>query len=177
MRIAATVTVTNNYQCARRQHPAAEFSEWIQNDIAQQRVKYVKITNGLDVPFTDRHDGVPITIMPGRSENLPLDMAAHILGYHPDIEPETMFRYICKRQGWNTPAHVQQNPDTHKTIAQEYFSKLKIEPVSFKLVPANDPDPRKPVPAEQDVPDPNEGLMRDARLAAKRRMSGQQETA
>ena len=148
-----------------------------QTELAQQRVKYVKITNGLDVPFTDRHDGVPITIMPGKSENLPLDMAAHILGYHPDIEPETMFRYICRRQGWNTPAHVQQNPDTQKTIAQEYFAKLKIEPVAYKLVPAADPDPRQPVPAEQDVPDVNEGLMRDARAAASRRGQRAQDQA
>jgi hypothetical protein len=138
-------------------------------DLAQQRVKYVRVTNGLDVPFTDRHDGVPITIMPGRSENLPLDMAAHILGYHPDVEPETMFRYICKRQGWNTPAHVKQNEGSQKTLAREYFDKLKIEAIAFKLVPADEPDPRKPVPAEQDVPDANEGLMRDARVAKARR--------
>ena len=31
-------------------------------ELEQQRVRYVKITNGLEVPFTDRHDGVPITI-------------------------------------------------------------------------------------------------------------------
>jgi hypothetical protein len=140
------------------------------NDLAQQRVKYVKITNNLEVPFTDRHDGVPITIMPGKSENLPLDMAAHILGYHPDVEPETMFRYICRRQGWNTPKHVQQNGDSQKSLAREYFDKLKIEAIAFKLVPAEEPDPRKPVPAEQDVPD---GRTREAR-AAKARM---QETA
>src|SRR5580698_5222999 len=141
-------------------------------ELEHQRVRYVKVTNGLEVPFTDRHDGVPITIMPGKSENLPLDMAAHIFGYSPGVEPETMFRYICKRQGWNTPAHVQQNADTHKTLAREYFDKLKIEPIVYKLVQVEEPDPRKPVPAEQNIPDePNEGLMRDrprrtARLSA-----------
>ena len=133
------------------------------NELAQQRVRYVKVTNGLDVPFTDRCDGVPFTLMPGKSDNLPLDMAAHILGYHPDVEPETMFRYICRRQGWNTPAHVQQNPDSQKTIAREYFDKLKIEPVAYKLVAAEEPDPRKPVPAEQDVP--RQGYGAEARAA------------
>ena len=126
-------------------------------ELAQQRVRYVRITNGLDVPFTDRHDGVPITIMPGKSENLPLDMAAHIFGYHPDVEPETMFRYVCKRQGWNTPEFVQQNAGTQKSLAREYFDKLKIEPVAYKLVPVDEPDPRKPIPAEQDVPEVRRG--------------------
>jgi hypothetical protein len=144
-------------------------------ELAQQRVRYVKVTNGLEVPFTDRHDGVPITIMPGRSENLPLDMAAHILGYHPDVEPETMFRYICRRQGWNTPKHVLQNDDSQKSVAREYFDKLKIEPIEFKLVPAEKPDPRAPVPAEQDVP--QEGLMRDNPNAAKRPMRAAAGTA
>jgi hypothetical protein len=136
-------------------------------ELAQQRVRYVRITNGLDVPFTDRHDGVPITIMPGKSENLPLDMAAHIFGYHPDVEPETMFRYVCKRQGWNTPEFVQQNPGTQKTLAREYFDKLKIEAIAYKLVPVDEPDPRKPIPAEQDVPE-IDGRTREARAAKAR---------
>ena len=71
--------------------------------------------------------------------------------------------------------HVQQNPDSQKTIAQEYFDKLKIEPVAYKLVPEADPDPRKPVPAEQNIP--TEGLMRDARAAAKARGQERQESA
>lgn len=130
-------------------------------ELGQQRVKFVKVTNNLDVPFTDRCDGVPFTLMPGKSDNLPLDMAAHIFGYHPDVEQETMFRYVCRRQGWNTPSHVLQNSDSQKSLAREYFDKLKIEPVEYKLVPAEKPDPRTPVPAEQDVPDAHEGFMRD----------------
>lgn len=136
-------------------------------ELAQQRVRYVKVTNGLETPFTDMADGVPFRLMPGQSDNLPLDMAAHILGYHPDVDPETMFRYICRRQGWNTPKHVQQNAETNKTLAQEYFDKLKIEAIAFKLVPATDPDPKVPVPAEQDVP--TEGLMRDVPRVTKAR--------
>jgi hypothetical protein len=121
-------------------------------ELEQQRIHYVRVTNGLPFPFTDRHDGVPVTIMPGKSENLPLDMAAHFFGYHPAVEPETMFRHIAKRQGWNTPEYVKQNPDTHKNLAQEYFEKLKIEAVAYKLVPVADPDPRKPVPADPEMP-------------------------
>lgn len=121
------------------------------SELEQVRVQYVRITNGLDFPFTDRHDGVPVMIMPGKSENLPLDMAAHFFGFSPDAKPDMMLRHIAKRQGWNTPEFVKQNPDTRKTLAQEYFDKLKIEPVMYKMVPVEKPDPRKPVPADQEM--------------------------
>lgn len=123
------------------------------NDTEQVRVHYVRVTNGLDIPFTDRHDGVPVTIPAGKSENLPLDMAAHFFGYAYEADPEMMMRHICRRQGWNTPDFVKQNPDTRKTLAQEYFGKLKIEPVMYKLVPVEAGDPQKPVPAEPKMQD------------------------
>jgi hypothetical protein len=119
-------------------------------ELGQSRIHYVRVTNGLDTPFHDRYDGVPITIPPGHSENIPLDMAAHFFGYHPGIEPTTMLRYVAKRQGWNTPDYVKQDPATRKTLAEQLFAKLKIEPVAYKLVPASDPDPREPVPADPD---------------------------
>jgi hypothetical protein len=137
------------------------------SEIEQTRLKYVRVTNGLDFPFTDRYDGVPITIPPGKSENLPLDMAAHIFGYQYGIDPMAMFRYIAKRQGWNTPEHVKQNPDTQKTLAQEYFEKLKIEAVTYRLVPDDAPDPRKPVPAEQSIQSDDEEPVRRAPVKRK----------
>jgi len=147
------------------------------DELEQQRIHYVRVTNGLAFPFTDRHDGVPVTIQPGKSENLPVDMAAHFFGFHPAVEPETMFRHICKRQGWNTPEYVKQNPESHKTLAREYFDKLIIEPVAYKLVPVEKPDPRKPVPADPAVPGEDAELV----AAAARRKPGRpprsQETA
>ncbi len=118
-------------------------------EIETTRLKYVRVTNGNDFVFTDRHDGVPVTILPGRSENLPLDMAAHFFG--PSFDPAAMARHVARRQGWNTPDFV--TPDKNgKTKAQRYFEKLKIEPVSFRLVEDKEaPDPRKPVPAERKV--------------------------
>ena len=118
-------------------------------EIEQTRLKYVRVTNGLAFPFTDRHDGVPVTIMPGKSENLPLDMAAHFFG--SNFDPHVMFRHVAKRQGWNTPEYVKQNPDTHKSLAQEYFDLLKIEPVNYKLVEEKLADPRTPVPADPEL--------------------------
>jgi hypothetical protein len=96
------------------------------------RIRRIRITNGLDVPFTDRYDGVPIEIAPGASESINLDMAAHFFG--PTFDPLAMFRHISKRQGWNTPEFVKVNPQSGKTRAEEYFSKLKIEPVTYKLL-------------------------------------------
>lgn len=110
---------------------------------------YVRVTNGLDEPFTDRYDGIPITIMPGKSQNLLPEQAAHFFGFFPGIERAQMFRHICKRQGWNTSDHVKQNPETRRTLAEQLFDKLQIEAVYFKLVEVNEPDdPAEPVPAD-----------------------------
>ena len=121
-------------------------------DIGEARVHYVRVTNGLAVPFTDRYDGVPVTLPPGKTENIPLDMAAHFFGYHPGVERATMLRHVARRQGWNTPDFDKQNPDTQKTLAEDYFDKLKIEPVMYKLVQVEEPDPKRPVPADPELP-------------------------
>jgi hypothetical protein len=145
-------------------------------ELEQQRINYVRVTNNLAFPFTDRHDGVPVTIQPGKSENLPLDMAAHFFGFHPDVDKATMFRHVAKRQGWNTPEYVKQNPDTHKSLAQEYFDKLKIEAVAYKLVPVEAPDPRKAVPADPLPPDADQEST-FAERKSRRAPAARQETA
>ena len=119
----------------------------------QVRVRYVRVTNGLEYAFHDRYDGVPITIPPGKSENIPEDMAAHFFGYHYGVEPVVMLRHIAKRQGWNTPEYVKQDPETRQTLAEKLFARLKIEPVVYKLVPEDTPDPRKPIAADPGIPD------------------------
>jgi hypothetical protein len=101
------------------------------------RVRRVRVTNGLDVPFTDRHDNVPVTIAPGQSESIALDMAAHFFG--PSFDPSAMFRYVSKRQGWNTPAYLKINPETGKTLAEENFAKLTITPANYTIV-EDEPD-------------------------------------
>lgn len=111
------------------------------------RIHYVRVTNNLDVAFNDRHDGVPVTINPGKSENLPLDMAAHFFGYHDGVKPETMLRHVSKRQGWNTPEHVKQDPISRKTLAEQYFAKLDIKPVKYRLVEET-VDTESPIPAD-----------------------------
>lgn len=110
------------------------------------RIHYVRVTNNLDVPFTDRWDGIPVTLEPGKKDNLQLDMAAHFFGYHYGVDPEVMFRHICKRQGWNTPAHIKPG-ESGKSLAREMFDKLKIEPVVYKVVEV-EPDTDAPIPAE-----------------------------
>lgn len=127
------------------------------NETENVRVHYVRVVNNLPFAFTDRHDGVPVTIPPGKSENLPLDMAAHFFGYtHHGIEKAVLFRHVAKRQGWNTPEFAKPDPETGKTKAETYFDMLRLEPVIYKMVPAEpDDDPKKPVPADPgaDLPD------------------------
>ena len=110
------------------------------------RIHYVRVTNRLDVPFTDRWDGIPVAIMPGKSENLQLDMAAHFFGYHYEADPKAMFRHTCKRQGWNTPKHLELQA-SDKTLAEELFAKIEIAPVVYKMVEVS-PDTDAPIPAD-----------------------------
>lgn len=113
------------------------------------RVHYVRVVNNLPFAFTDRHDGVPVTIQPGKSENLPLDMAAHFFGYtHHGIERAVLFRHTAKRQGWNTPEFTKVDLETGKTKADLYFDMLRLEPVIYKMVPAEPADLAAPVPAD-----------------------------
>jgi hypothetical protein len=107
------------------------------------RVRRVRVTNGLDVPFADRFDSVLVTIAPGGSESISVDMAAHFFG--PTFDRLSMFRHVSKRQGWNTPGYLKVNPETGKTLAEENFGKLKITPVIYKMI-EDEPDPkRKPL--------------------------------
>jgi hypothetical protein len=93
------------------------------------------------VPFTDRFDGVAVSIAPGASESIALDMAAHFFG--PSVDPLAMFRYTSKRQGWNTPEYLERNADG-QTLAEQLFAKLKIELVMYKMV-EDEPDFGPPI--------------------------------
>lgn len=110
------------------------------------RIHWVKVHNLGDTDYTDRFDGVPVVIEHGRSQNLQLDMAAHMFGYHLDATPEAMFRHTCKRQGWNTPKHLERD-ESGKTLAERLFGKLRIEPVIMRMVEEK-PDLDSPIPAD-----------------------------
>lgn len=114
------------------------------------RIHYVRVTNNLDVPFTDMWDGIPVRIDPGKADNLQLDMAAHFFGYGYEVDPEVMFRHVCKRQGWNTIKHLEVD-DSGKSLAQRLFAKLDIKPVIYRMVEVKDnldePIPADPQPA------------------------------
>jgi hypothetical protein len=140
---------------------------------APVRTKYIRVTNGLDVPFTDMHDGVPITIAPGKSDTFPVDMAAHFFGYHDDVTTEAMFRHTSRRQGWNTPFHVKPDEATGKQLARVLFDKLTIEPVFYRMVEEK-VDTTQPIPADDGSGElPAMGAMKDAvSYAANRRTSG-----
>lgn len=116
------------------------------------RVEYVRVTNGLDAPFVDRWDGVPVTIEPGESKKISPEMAFHFFGYHPNASREEMFRHTAKRHGWNTKEFIEIDPESKKTKAETWFSKVKLAPVVYKLVPADPDDPQKPIPADPEEP-------------------------
>ncbi len=114
------------------------------------RIHYIKVVNRNNFPFTDRWDGIPVAVMPGKNETLQLDMAAHFFGYYYGAEPEAMFRHTCKRQGWNTPKHLEVQP-SGKTLAQELFAKVEITPVIYRMVEEK-PDLDSPILADPAPP-------------------------
>lgn len=116
----------------------------------QTRTKYVRLTNNGDIAFTDRHDGVPVRVEPGKADNFPMDMAAHFFGYYDGAAPEAMFRHVCKRQGWNTPAHLMTD-ESGKTLAQRLFNGLDIRAVMYKMVEEKI-DTDAPIPADPQPP-------------------------
>jgi hypothetical protein len=122
------------------------------DDFIGQRIAMIRVTNNAKTVYTDRYDGVPYIIEPGHTKSIPLEVAAHLFAYHPDVQPETMFRHVCKRQGWNTADHRAVDPATGRTLAEQLFANLRIEPVIYKMVEEN-PDPRKPIPADP-APEP-----------------------
>lgn len=124
-----------------------ERPDLVENDL---RIHYIKLTNNMDVPFTDMWDGIPVQIEPGKSDTLQIDMAAHFFGYHYGVDNETMFRHVCKRQGWNTIEHIKTD-DSGKSLAQRMFSKLVITPVVYKMVEVKQ-DLDAPIPADPQPP-------------------------
>ena len=116
------------------------------------RIHYVRVTNNSEVPFTDMFDGVPVQIEPGKADNFQLDMAMHFFGYAYGVTREVMFRHICKRQGWNTPAHLKAG-ESGKSIAEEMFSKIDVKPVVYKMVEEK-VDIDEPIPADPELPPP-----------------------
>ena len=127
-----------------------------ETDLPQQpsdkvRIKYLRVFNLGEAMFTDRHDGVPLRIKGGESKHVPLNVALHIFGWHPEATPEQLFKHIQRRQGWNTPAYLAVD-ETGKTLAEKKFAELKIEPVLYKLVEV-ERDGSVPIPADPELPE------------------------
>lgn len=94
----------------------------------------LKVTNNNDFTISDRFDGVPFEIEPGKSVTLPADAAAHLFGWQPGIEPRAMFLHVQKRWGWNTPEMVSSGK------AEKFFANLEFKPVTFRMVEVVEPD-------------------------------------
>jgi hypothetical protein len=121
------------------------------NLAADVRVRYVRVYNGTDEVWSDRYDGVPITLQPGDTQDLDLAMALHFFGYAPGVEPATMLLHIAGRTArtdgdWGS---IRADLQMRRRVAEKFFEKFTIEPISFKLV-EEQPAVQQPVPAVTD---------------------------
>lgn len=116
------------------------------------RVRYLRVTNNTAQIWTDTYDGVPVTIMPEQTQQIPLDMAAHFFGWHPDVTPIEMMHHLARRRGWTDPKFQIYDDQIHEQkVADEVFRNFKIEPVTYKLVEERPAArAREPVPALTD---------------------------
>jgi hypothetical protein len=116
------------------------------------RVRYLRVTNNTPQIWTDTYDGVPVTIMPGQVQQIPLDMATHFFGWHPDVKPIEMMHHLAKRRGWTDPKfQIYDDPIHEQKVADEVFRNFQIEPVTYKLVEERPAArAREPVPALTD---------------------------
>lgn len=116
------------------------------------RVRYLRVTNNTEQIWTDTYDGVPVTIVPGQTQQIPLDMATHFFGWHPDARPIEMMHHLAKRRGWRDPKfQIYDDPIHEQKVADEVFEKFSIEPVTYKLVEERPAArAREPVPALTD---------------------------
>jgi len=120
--------------------------------VEDQRIQYVSVQNGLDHDLSDMWDGVPIRIPAGKKDNLRIEVANHIFGYHPGVTAEAMLRHFAKRQGWNTKEWMEVVEGTSKTRAQIEFAKFIIKPVTFRMVPADEDAARdEAIPADPEA--------------------------
>lgn len=133
--------------------------------MSEERLARVRVTNGLDVVYTDRYDGVPITLRPGQTEVFDLETAAHVWGWSEEATPESLARYIGRRQGWNSTAHLARD-ESGKTLAERMAAVIKFEPVFYKVVEA-DPDPNAPIAADPQPQPPSSITKRFEKLQAR----------
>ena len=124
-------------------------------DVAeQQRVRFVRVTNNTEQTWSDAFDGVPVTIEPGKSAEIPLDMAQHFFGWYPDVGKVEMMHHLARRRGWRDPKFWVLDDLAHdqKTADELFENYLTIEPVIYRLVEERGPKPAReaPVPALTD---------------------------
>jgi hypothetical protein len=121
-------------------------------------VARIRITNHNDFEIADRCDSILYRFPPGKPQDIPLDAAHHLFGFHLEATEDEQFRHCCKRFGWNTLDRVKAGEDV------KFFGNLDIRPVTYQLVEVKDPTyvskrggprPRKDIP-ETIAPGPSE---------------------
>jgi len=108
---------------------------------ADPQIRRLRVINRNDFTIRDRYDGVPYEFRPDEYVDMPLDAAAHILGYPGEAEHRAL--HMAKRWGWNRPEHVQINPDTRKMKFQELAENIEVSVETFEI--RRVVDPRAPV--------------------------------
>lgn len=96
----------------------------------------IQVINRNSFIIRDRFNGVPVWFKPNETVTISPTEAQHFFGY-PGTKEE-MAIYMAKRNGWNTIAHVQVDPNDGPDglpLYQKYASNIHITTQEFELVP------------------------------------------
>lgn len=116
----------------------------------------IKVTNGNDVTFEDRYDGILYKIPAKGKVNLPYDAAVHIFGVdfeNGQIDRDAIFTHLGRRWGWNRSFLKNKDEDKNKfrDQAKEMFEKIEFNVISMVMV-ETDVTEDGLVPAREDAP-------------------------
>jgi len=96
-------------------------------------ITHVDVINHNKDGFWDRFNNEKIEFPAHERVTISLDAARHIFGI--DLPEEDRVRHVCRRFGWNTPVHMENNR------YMELYRNLDIVPARFRLVRVNDEKP------------------------------------
>jgi len=110
------------------------------------RSTYVRVTNGLEDPITDKCDGVTYVFEPGKPLTIPGSAARHIFGWNGFADGKINETYLRKRWGWNGPGSDGMAGDAMNRIVLQPVMMAEVE------IPMTVPEDQIPIKGGQKIP-------------------------
>lgn len=128
---------------------------------------HVRVTNENDFPITEHWDGIPYTLEPGKTRDIPVEAAAVIFGFSSDdngvvnlgtngvVAPN--YDHMQRRWGWNTVVRrkdeeMAEAVERSMAQARSFCEKIKFASLTMALQEVKAPEPEELAPPKTDAP-------------------------